>query len=493
VIPSVRLGSPDLPGDGRRTYRRLLGGLLALGLALRCYHFLRNPSMWHDEAALVLNVLGKTFTGLLGPLYFSEAAPPLFLWIEKAAAAVLGDGTYALRLVPFLASCLALLGLASAAHRLLPRGAALWCVLLAGCSDRLLWHACEAKPYAVDVLVASGLLVIFLRTAAWPLGRQLLLYTCLSPGLIFLSYPACFLLGGLALCLLPAAWRDRGAITWLQFGGFLAVMGGSFLLLVLGPVHAQRDPRILECWQDMFPSWDRPGTLPAWAGVRAVEVFRYAYEPVGNVLAAMAVVGAIGLWRRGQRRLVAFLILPPALACLAALLGQYPFGATRVMGFAAPAALFLVAAGLPVSLLWLGRQARWCPLVLAGVALFPVGQAAYRAVCPWERFDSARASAFVRGHLQPDEAVLGTAWEHEYYFRDRRQAFRQVLPTPTDPPPAGAGQGGPGRRVWLLAAGKTEAERRGYLQEVQSSSPSVMLERYEFDRTTVYLLEKTRH
>src|SRR5437762_13901671 len=83
--------------------------LVMLGLGLRLYHYVRNPSMWHDEAALVLNVLHKGFLDLLGPLSFAEAAPPAFLWIEKAVTLLLGDSTYALRLIPFLASCATLL------------------------------------------------------------------------------------------------------------------------------------------------------------------------------------------------------------------------------------------------------------------------------------------------------------------------------------------------------------------------------------------------
>src|SRR5262249_6781698 len=57
------------------------GCLVAVGLGLRLYHYLRDPSMWHDEAALVLNVLDKGFRSLWGPLFFAEAAPPLFLWV----------------------------------------------------------------------------------------------------------------------------------------------------------------------------------------------------------------------------------------------------------------------------------------------------------------------------------------------------------------------------------------------------------------------------
>jgi hypothetical protein len=413
--------------------------LLALGLALRCYHYLRNPSMWHDEAALVLNVLGKTFAGLLGPLYFSEAAPPLFLWIEKACAGLLGDGTLAMRLIPFLAGCGGLIILAVMARRLLPPAGAACVVLLAGCSDRLLWHCCEAKPYAVDVLVASGLLWAVYGRANWSLTRQLLVYTCLAPVLIFLSYPACFLLGGLVVCLLPGVFRAGRPAAWLWFGAFLAAAAGAFWLLWAGPIQAQRDERLLDCWKDVFPDWHRPWIVPGWAAVRLVEVVRYACEPTGDVLSILAGIGAISLWRAGHRRVTAFCLVPVALAGLAGLTGQYPFRASRVMVFSAPGALLLLGAGLSPTLMWLRQRmsppyaiwlARTAIITLCACMLFPVGQAAYRVGWPWPRFDSARAATFVRAHRQPGEAVAGTSWEHEYYFRDQRESFRSFWGPP---------------------------------------------------------------
>src|SRR5438552_759946 len=98
------------PSPGSLRYRFLLCDhlllvlVIAAGLGLRTFHFVRDPSMWHDEAALVLNVLQSGFGELLGPLRFAEAAPPLFLWAERAVSLVFGDGTFALRLVPFVAS-----------------------------------------------------------------------------------------------------------------------------------------------------------------------------------------------------------------------------------------------------------------------------------------------------------------------------------------------------------------------------------------------------
>src|SRR5207245_9626243 len=92
------------PDSLRRRFLLLL--VIVVAIAVRTFHFARDPSMWHDEAALVLNVLQKSFGELLGPLRFAEAAPPLFLWVERGVILSLGDSTCAVRLAPFAASCL---------------------------------------------------------------------------------------------------------------------------------------------------------------------------------------------------------------------------------------------------------------------------------------------------------------------------------------------------------------------------------------------------
>jgi hypothetical protein len=468
-----------------------LGTILVFGLGLRFYHYVRDPSMWHDEAALVLNVLGKSYGDLFGPLFFSEACPPLFLWLEKAVTGLLGDGTYALRLVPFLASCLSLVAMAVVARRLLGPTGAIWVVLLFACSDRLLWHACEAKPYAVDVLVASGLLLALIQTQTWPVGRQLLLFSGLSPFLVFLSYPACFLLGGLALSLLPVVARAGRRSDWFLFGLFVLAMGVSFGLLLAGPIRVQRDATILECWSDMFPSWDQPWTVPGWLAARLPEVFRYAYEPVGNVLGAVAVVGAVVLWRGGQRRLLAFLLLPVALTCLAALLGRYPLGASRVVVFAAPAAMLLIGAGLPAVLAYLRRHSRLAALVVVGIVLFPVAQGLYRVGCTWERADSAGAADYVRVRYLPGEMVVGTSWEHGYYFRAGPGTYCFFSATLRRLAAASGNAGPQVGGLWFLATGKTAQERERALAGFAASGDWRVLSRAEFPQTTVYYMEST--
>src|SRR5262249_13046968 len=149
----TQLAAPVPAEKGRRAVP-WLGAIVAVGLGLRSYHYLGNPPVWHDEAAQIYNVMNLDWAHLLGPLYYSEACPPLFLSTEKALAALLGDGTFALRLLPFLASCAALIALIAPARLVLPWWGQLWFAAALACSDRLLWHCCEAKPYAVDMLIA---------------------------------------------------------------------------------------------------------------------------------------------------------------------------------------------------------------------------------------------------------------------------------------------------------------------------------------------------
>src|SRR5262249_45110525 len=162
-------------------------------------------------------------------------------------------------------------------------------------------------------------------------------------------YPGCFLLGGLALCLLPAVVRARRAGTWLLFGLFLTSLGVAFLFLLLCPPGAQENGKLFKWWTHTFPDWGRTLTVPWWVAVRLTDVVRYAYVPTGNALFGMVLVGAVLVWRQGQRRLLAFLTAPVALAAVAGLLCQYPFGAFRVMVFAAPAGWLLLGAGLPAT------------------------------------------------------------------------------------------------------------------------------------------------
>jgi hypothetical protein len=483
--------------------------VVALGLGLRLYHYLSDPSVWHDEAALALNVLNKDFGALLGALSFAEAAPPLFLWIEKTATLLLGDGTYALRLCPFLASCAALLIMWPVARCVLRPAAVPWALLLLACSDHLLWHSCEAKPYAVDVFTAAFVLAVFCWTASWGIGWRLLVYGLTGPVLIFLAYPGCFLCGGVLMALLPAVWRSRRPLIWLGYGLLVLGVCTAFALLLAGPIRAQRCQTIVDCWQHTFPHWDQPWTVPVWTLLGLLEVFRYCFEPIGQVLLPLAAAGAVHLWRRGMPDVLAVLLVPILLPLLAAYLEAYPFGGYRVLVYMTPALALLIAEGLPLrgvpSVVREARSAErkvkgvgnifaarpaplgvWSPALacryaILAFALLPLSLALYRVCSPWIRADCAGAARYVLACRQPNECVAANHWEYAYYFRQLGAAFSLLGET------ALPLQG----RLWLVTTAGTPADRMEILHHLGLQGWQ-MQEQREFTRTSVFLLSRVR-
>ena len=460
-------------------HRFILVVLLALGLALRGYHYFREPSMWHDEAAVAVNVLTRGYADLLGPLTFHEAAPPLFLWLEKTVCLALGDGVDALRLPAFLASCAALPLLAWAAARLLEPRAVPWAVFLFAVSEQLAWHACEAKPYALDVLAATGLVALHAATRAAPLGRRLVFFALPAPVLIFLSYPAFFLYGGVLAAAAPAVWRAKRPSAWAAYGLLAAAVAGAFLVLLLGPIRAQHDPTIASCWADAFPDWGRPWTVPAWTLFSTLDVFRYCCKPLGALLAPLAALGVVVLWRRGRPGLVVMLAAPLLLALAASYAHRYPFGGARVLVYATPALVLLIAAGTPPAWDWLRRRHRLAPAGLALLFLPPLCAAGHAVVFPWVRADTASACAFVEARRGPADAVAGNDWTHQYYFRRLGPAFHPAPVADADD------------RCWIVYTAELPAAER--LAGALGMGPAgwvVVERRDDFAFTTVLLLQR---
>lgn len=432
--------------------RLLLWLAVAAGLLLRAWHYAANHTIWYDEAVLLVNVMGKDFAGLLGPLHHEVAAPPLFVWLLKLIHLAGGDQPYLWRLPPFLFSVGGLLVTVPLARRVFPPHLAAFAVAMVAMSDNHLWLGCCVKPYAGDTLVTTALLLYLVGTTHWPVTKRLLVLAAVTPVLFAFSYTATLGVGAVLLALAPAAWKERPR-GWTAWAIAAAVAAATVAVLYFGPIKAQRVPRLVEEWTERgyFPNFADPLSLPWWLLKNLTGACQYTYLPSGFVFGLLAPVGGWALWKSGKREVVIACGGLFALALVAAAVKAYPLGQHRLSQFLAPAVLLLGVAGV-------GEVVRWWKWVGVGLAVLLVAVVSYlplsRFVRPWPQPDAQSVQRYVRQHRQPGEAVLSDEKNYLYFF------FGEVKPLV-----AGGAEVPPGGRAWVVMDFYTDAERRHYIEQ----------------------------
>ncbi len=319
--------------------------IVLAGFVLRLRQYLVNRSLWLDEAMLANNIVSRSFGGLTRWLDYNQQAPIGFLWVQKAAILLFGNNEYALRLVPLLAGCAALFLMYLFSRRLSPLGGNV-ALALFSVSSTLVYYTSEAKQYIVDVAVALGLLMLFLRLddRGWN-PRLYLLFGVVGGLVLWFSHPAIFTLAGLGLLLFLETIRRRSpsALGWtLVTGGlWLASFAAFYILFLHRSVTADV---LLDYWGDAFLP------LSLRAGNWLVSAFEnYADFAAGletpPLLNVLLVLAGITTLSRRNLKLAAALGLPAMLVLAASIFRAYPF-AGRMLLFMTPLAFVLLGEGL---------------------------------------------------------------------------------------------------------------------------------------------------
>jgi hypothetical protein len=226
-----------------------------------------------------------------------------------------------------------------------------------------------------------------------------------------------------------------------------------------------------------FPDWHQPWLVPFWSVMSTSEVVRYCFAPVGSILIPVGIVGALCLWRGGQRIWIGLALIPIGLAWLAALMKGYPYGGSRLEIFSAPGLAILIGAGISPIMSWTVPRFRWVLVVVVGSLLYPVGHGLWSTVMPWPRADVKGASVYIQAHWKPGDTVVANHWEYAYYFRQQEgnhSWLERDLPQPN-------------RRVWVAFTAPDDAIRRHYGEYLTRFGPIV--EQRDFTYTTVFLLD----
>jgi GNAT superfamily N-acetyltransferase len=331
--------------------RALAAAFLAIGIAVRLRLFFAARSLWLDEAMLALNLLRRSSLGLFRPLDFEQSAPPLFLWLERAAVTIGGSSEMVLRTVPMLAGIATLLILAVLAARLLPPAAALFAIGLAALSPLLIHFGNEFKQYSLDGLAAAGLLLSTHRVLVSPdERRRWLALVGIGAVSVWLSAFSVFILAGAGFGLLTHR-PSREHLGWIAAAGVIWI--SSFVAPYLAVYRdASRNDYIERFWSEWFLDPRAPDFLQrvstAVSGIVEDALFGTVLELPGPLLVLAVGVSGLGLFVISQARgkgVGILLVAPALLVAVAALLSAYP-PAPRLLVGLAPMLILSLAAGL---------------------------------------------------------------------------------------------------------------------------------------------------
>jgi hypothetical protein len=381
----TRVVERAVPGsDPASSNAPMLVIITVVGAVLRMAHYLGRPSLQLDEARLALNVATRSWAGLLRPLDYDQIAPPIYLWLEKAATLVGGMNELAFRLPAIIPGILCIPLLYAVAWRLASDRVALLAAALAAVSPLCIQYSAESKPYALDALIGLTLMYLALDWIEVPQSARAA-WRAVAAGAVavWASTPAIFVLAGIvaALWLRPSPSRPRRAWVVAAACIWAASFAGVYFIVYRA---AAANPYLQQYWAGSMLAPSRPDALRRiYQAIRDVGwqvFFGSTTEPPavarddGTVTAGAAAIVALATFGARymalESRSGALLLVGPLAAVLAAsMLGRYPIAA-RLMLFAAPSLTILVAAAAGALALWPGASRAFRGAArLAGLAL----------------------------------------------------------------------------------------------------------------------------
>ncbi|MBD2312016.1 glycosyltransferase family 39 protein [Desertifilum sp. FACHB-1129] len=389
--------------------QRLPWTIISLGILARSVQYFSNRSLWADEAVLALNIVNRSYGELFQPLDYEQGAPIGFLLIEKLATQLLGENEYALRLLPFVSSIVALvLVLRFAKQWLVPAAVPIAAALMAGL-PHLIYFSTEVKQYSSDVAIALLALGLALRSHQRSCSlKNAFLYGILGAIFIWCAHPAIFVLGGVSLSCLYLNFRQRKPVISSQLFLIYSLWLLSFLAFYWFSLNDLSSQEVL------IESWRNKRGFPeeyfdiGWVFETFLLFFHKPLgfeEPLVGFGLFTFILGCVAGFSR-HKSILLILASPFLVTLLAASLEKYPF-ANRLILFLTPFAILIMAEG--AGQLWqsLQRNARQKIGTVFLIALLgiPVGNIVYYSLIPTHREEIRPVLQYITKYHQPSDVL----------------------------------------------------------------------------------------
>ncbi len=320
--------------------------LLFFGLIVRVRQYFYNRSLWFDESLLALNLVNRSYKGLLDVLDYNQAAPPLFLWLEKLAIQTLGNNEYALRLFPFVCGIISLYLFYLLATRFTSGITTVIAIALFISLKEIVYYTTELKQYSSDLAIGLLLFLILISLRSQILNlKQIIGLSILGSLSIWLSHPSIFIMAGVEMTnLVKNPWHKIKSVFVNRIFVYIVWLTSFAWLYVLTIQRTMGNESLVDSWSVRYPDsiFDIVWLLDAFG--------RFFHKPLGFIgitdgIAMVAfLLGAVTLYRKNSFKL--FILNAPLLVTLiAAYLHKYPFR-DRLILFLSPYAILIVAEGI---------------------------------------------------------------------------------------------------------------------------------------------------
>ncbi len=337
-----------------QTWQRLAWAFIGIGVFVRLVRYLLVFPLWGDECMLAENFLTRDYLTLLKPLDYCQIAPPLYLWMELAVVKLLGFSELSLRLVAIVGGVASLLLFRHVASRLLSGASYAMAVAFLAVAYFPMRHSAEVKPYATDLLAA---VVLFTVAVEWWTHREnrrwYWLLLAATPLMLFLSFPAVFIAGGIGATMFIEALRTKSVAMWKACVGYGAVLAASFLIVLATSASGQNDQwggSMRTFWLESFPpAITQPWALLKWlVAMHTGSLFAYPIgsKGGGSIVTAMCCLSGVVMLARRRAWWLPMVLVPFGLAFIAAALSRYPYGdCERLTQYLGPPVCLLAGLG----------------------------------------------------------------------------------------------------------------------------------------------------
>ncbi len=352
---------------------------ITLGVVLRGVALLADYPLGLDEAMVALSIMERSYGALLQPLDHGQAAPPLFLWLARFLGRLGTGSELALRLVPFVAGLVVLVGSWWYARRVYSPEVGAFAALLVAVSRLLIDYSVDLKPYMGDAAVTVLMLTQVWRIAHSPAPTRGMWWLLGVTGLLALgfSFTAPLVLATAGVGVVVLASREAGRLQKIMpplavaAASWLGVFAVLYFVLYEPAAH---NPYMQEFWSESFLSSAGSVKLAVW--IFADAVLGPLPEPLVRFRVAFLVAAiALLVWLAGRgfgwtRLLMATLLV--TILTMVSLLGLYPIHRRLVLCLA-PVTLTVLAAGIVHGLQWVMPRARARGAVTAVLAVMLTG------------------------------------------------------------------------------------------------------------------------